>query len=319
MKIDYSFSVAPMMGYTTPYARYFYRLLSKKTLLFTEMITSQALVKGNKSRLCQKNHIENPVILQVGGNDEDELRQCAHIAENFKYNGINLNIGCPSKKVQKGKFGACLMKEADQVSKIIKSIISETNIDVSIKCRTGVDDNESYEFLKNFIGKTTEAGCNIFFIHARKALLKTLNPQQNRTIPKLEYEKVFRLKKDFPENKIILNGGIESIEYYDKICKKVDGVMVGRLIQKNPFALLDVDSKIFKIKKSNINKINIIKNYFRFIKEFIGEKSSYSLISPLMAMYFGMPNSRIWKKEINKFIRNKNFENLEKICIDSFA
>jgi len=211
-----------------------------------------------------------------------------------------------------------LMKEQNNVNNLIKSIINETNIEFSIKCRTGVDDNDSYEFLKSFIGRATESGCKVFFIHARKALLKGLSTHQNRTIPKLEYEKVYKLKEDFPENKIILNGGIKSLDNFDNKIQNLDGIMIGRLIQKNPFILVDVDNKIFKTNKNKIDKVEIIKNYFKYINNYKGEKSAYSLISPLLAMYFEMPNSKIWKQKINKLIKYKNFENLEDICINSF-
>jgi len=317
MKIDYRFSVAPMMGYTTPHGRYLYRLMSKKAVLFTEMITSKALLKGNQNKLLFKNEKENPVILQVGGSDEYELRKSSQLAEKFGFDGINLNIGCPSKKVQKGKFGVCLMKEASLVNKLIKSMINETSIDVSVKCRTGVDDFNDYEFLKKFIGTVSDAGCKIFFIHARKALLKGLNPTQNRTIPKLEYEKIFRLKKDFPENKIIINGGINNFDNYKELTKNLDGIMVGRLIQKNPFILLDVDKKIFGLKKKDNNKLIFIRKYFKYMmKNNITKQSPYYLFSPLLSLYFGMPRAKMWRQKINDLIRYKRFDNLEDICIN---
>ena len=316
MKIDYRFSVAPMMGCTTPHARYLYRLLSKKTVLFTEMTASQAVIKGDQNKLFFKNEQENPVILQVGGSNEYELRYCSQLSEKYGFNGINLNVGCPSKKVQKGKLGVCLMKEPNLVKNLIKSMISETNLDVSIKCRTGVDNLDNYEFLKKFIGKISEAGCRTFFIHARKALLKGLNPSQNRTIPKLEYEKIYRLKKDFPENKIIINGGIDNLNKCNELLKELDGTMVGRLIQRNPFILLEVDNRIYNLKYNKVNKSTLIKRYFRYIKKNINEQSIYHLLSPLLSMYFGIPGAKKSRQKINELIRNKNFDNLENISIN---
>ena len=228
--------------------------------------------------------------------------------------GINLNIGCPSKKVQKGKFGVCLMKEPKLVNRLIKSMKNETNLDVSVKCRTGVDNSNKYEFLKQFVNEVSNAGCNIFFVHARKALLKGLNPAQNRTIPKLEYEKVYKLKEDFPENKVIINGGINCIEKFKEISKNLDGIMVGRLIQKNPFILLNVDEKIFGMKKTEYNKFILIKKYFEYMKNNIAKQSPYYLISPLLSLYFGQPGAKIWRKKINDLIRYKKFDNLEDIC-----
>jgi len=314
MNIDYSFSVAPMMGYTTPHGRYLYRLMSKKAVLFTEMVASKALIKGNQNKLLFKNKKENPIILQVGGSDDYELRTSSELAEKLGFDGINLNIGCPSKKVQKGKFGVCLMKEPKLVNRLIKSMKNETNLDVSVKCRTGVDNSNKYEFLKQFVNEVSNAGCNIFFVHARKALLKGLNPAQNRTIPKLEYEKVYKLKEDFPENKVIINGGINCIEKFKEISKNLDGIMVGRLIQKNPFILLNVDEKIFGMKKTEYNKFILIKKYFEYMKNNIAKQSPYYLISPLLSLYFGQPGAKIWRKKINDLIRYKKFDNLEDIC-----
>ena len=316
MDIDYRFSVAPMMGYTTPHARYFYRLLSKKTLLFTEMIPSQALIRNKKCFLFQKNNIENPVILQIGGSCEKELKECSRLAEHYNFDGLNLNVGCPSKKVQKGKFGVCLMKEPVQVSKMIKSMIKETNIEVSIKCRTGVDDYNSYEFLKNFIGKTSDAGCKVYFIHARKAFLKGLNPHQNRNIPELQYEKVYKLKNDFPYLKIIINGGIKSINECEEHLKNVDGVMVGRLIQSNPLILNEIDRKIFKSQSELKNKYIIIKNYFDYTRLNIGQHSIFRLLSPLLNIFFSTPNSKRIKSEINNNMRKNNIDKLETLFFE---
>ena len=187
---------------------------------------------------------------------------------------------------------------------------------ISVKCRTGVDNFNEYEFLKQFVNEVSEAGCNIFFIHARKALLKGLNPAQNRTIPKLEYEKVYKLKEDFPENKIIINGGINNINKFKEISKNLDGIMVGRLIQKNPFILLDVDEKIFGMKKKQYNKLVLIKEYFEYMKNNIAKQSPYYLISPLLSLYFGQPGAKIWRKKINDLIRYRKFDNLEDICFN---
>ena len=316
MKIDYRFSVAPMMGYTTPHARYFYRLLSKKSILFTEMVASQSLLKGDERSLVYKNKEENPTILQVGGSEENELIHSVNLADKYGFDGINLNVGCPSKKVQKGKFGACLMKEPNLVKKLVKSMINNTNLDVSVKCRTGVDNEDSYEFLKTFIGKISEAGCKTFFIHARKAILKGLSPSQNRTIPKLEYEKVYKLKKDFPESKIIINGGIIDLKNSYKFLDELDGIMIGRLVQKNPFILLDVDSSIYNMKDKKKDKKKLVRQYFNYINENIKNQSAYHLLSPLLGMFFEEPGAKKIRQKINDLIRFKQFNNLEKICIN---
>ncbi len=316
MKTDYIFSVAPMMGYTTPHARYFYRLLSKKTILFTEMIASQALIRLNKNNKFEKNYIDNPVILQIGGNNERELIECCQIAKKFNYNSINLNIGCPSKKVQKGSFGACLMKDPLNVSRMIRSMIKESEIDVSIKCRLGVDNFDSYEFLKKFISINSDAGCKIFFIHARKALLKGLNPHQNRNIPELQYDKVYKIKEEFKDLKIIINGGINSLNECNEHLKYVDGVMLGRLIQSNPLILNEVDHIFFGSEKEKINKYLVIKDYFNYIRKKLGEDSIFRLLSPLLNIFFAVPNSKKIKSEINNNIKKFDIDKLERLFFE---
>ena len=198
LNLNYNFSVAPMMGVTTSSARYMYRLISSEAILFTEMIASQALYRGDHEKLLKKQSLESPVVLQVGGSDSDLLKYSTNLANQYSYQGINLNVGCPSKKVSQGKMGACLMKEANLVKECVSSMIKESSIDVSLKCRIGVDEFESYDFFKEFISTVAESGCKIIFVHARKAFLKGLDPKKNRTIPPLKYEFVHQIKQDYP-------------------------------------------------------------------------------------------------------------------------
>ena len=307
----YKFSVAPMMGVTTSSARYMYRLISSEAILFTEMIASQALYKGDYKKLLKKQSLETPVILQVGGSDPELLKHSTELANNLNFQGINLNVGCPSKKVSQGKMGACLMKEAGTVYQCISSMIKESSIDVSVKCRIGVDEFESYEFFKNFISTVAESGCNLFFIHARKAFLKGLDPKKNRTLPELKYKYVHQIKKEFPQLNIIINGGLTSFDSCKNQLDIVDGVMVGRAVQSNPFFLEDVDSVFYNLNKQELDKVSILKKYFRYIRENIDQVSTYELLSPLLALCFGIPNAKKFKQEVNNYIRKKDINRLE--------
>ena len=250
----HKFCVAPMMRYTDLHDRYLLRLISKKTFLYTEMITTNSIVHGNCLYQLNFNHEEHPVGVQFGGNNPKDLVYCSQIAEEYGYDEINLNIGCPSDRVKKGKFGACLMKEPDLVAECAHKIISKVNIPVTIKTRLGVDNFDSYEFLHNFIAKVSSSGVHTVIIHARKAILSGLSPRQNRSVPPLNYKYVYQLKQDFPHLEIIINGGIKSIEEAHSHLEKVDGVMLGREVYANPFLLKDVDERIFGEVKQHINE-----------------------------------------------------------------
>tara|TARA_B110001454_G_scaffold215057_1_gene235820 strand:+ start:236 stop:1183 length:948 start_codon:yes stop_codon:yes gene_type:complete len=313
------FSVAPMMGVTTSSARYMYRLISKRSTLFTEMIASQAIYRGDYEKFLKKDSLEHPVILQVGGSDSELLKYSTRLANKFNYQGINLNIGCPSKKVSQGRMGVCLMKEAELVKSCVQTMISESSIDISVKCRIGVDEFESYDFFKDFISTVATSGCNTFLVHARKAFLKGLDPKKNRTLPPLKYEYVHQLKKDFKDLKIIINGGLNSIDDCRSQLKYVDGVMVGRAIQSNPFFLENVDHKIFNDEFKTLNKNKIIGKYFEYIKENIDCISTYELLSPLLALCFGIPGSKKFKQEVNDLIRKKDIKRLEDTYVSLIA
>jgi tRNA-dihydrouridine synthase A len=319
MSNNYTFSVAPMMGVTTASARYMYRLISSHATLFTEMIASQAIYRGDYEKFLKKDIIEHPVILQVGGSDPELLKFSTRLANKFHYQGINLNVGCPSKKVSQGRMGACLMKEAEVVKKCVEEMIKESSIDVSVKCRIGVDEFESYDFFKNFILTVANGGCDTFFIHARKAYLKGLDPKKNRTLPPLNYEYVYSLKREFPELNVIINGGVNTLEACKEHLNHVDGVMVGRSIQSNPFFLENIDHELFHDNKKTIDKNKIIGHYFEYIKENINQISTYELLSPLLAMCFGIPGSKKFKQEVNDLIRQKDIKKLEDTYINLIA
>ena len=239
------FCVAPMMDRTDRHERFFLRSLSKKAYLYTEMINANAVLFGNQNELLKFNECEHPLAIQLGGNDPIKLSEAATISESYGYDEINLNVGCPSTKVQNGDFGAILMRNPNLVAKCIKAIKNNVNIPVSIKCRIGVDDMDEEKDLNNFVKKVSDSGCKIFIIHARKAWLKGLSPKENRNIPPLNYERVYKLKDEFPHLEIIINGGLENIEDSKNHLTKVDGVMMGRKAYENPFQLTKVDHLIY--------------------------------------------------------------------------
>ena len=319
LNLDYKFSVAPMMGVTTSSARYMYRLISKEAILFTEMIASQALHRGDFKKMLRKETIESPVVLQVGGSDINLLKYSTELANKHNYQGINLNVGCPSKKVSQGKMGACLMKEANLVKQCLEEMKSETSIDVSLKCRIGVDEFDTYEFFKSFISTVIESGIKIIFIHARKAYLKGLDPKRNRTLPPLKYDFVYKIKKEFPHIKFIINGGLDNIDDCLDQLNYLDGVMVGRSIQANPFFLEDVDSKFYNLEKIKIDRSFVVKKYFDYVKENVDLISTYELLSPLLALCFGVPGSKKFKQEVNDLIRSRDIQKLEYAYLNLIA
>ena len=309
------FCIAPMMGYTTPHARNLYRILSKKAFLFTEMIPAKTMIYSEKKDLIIENNRANPIALQVGGSDYQDLIRCTKIAENYNYNEINLNVGCPSKAVQKGKFGACLMKEKTLVKDCLNAMASNTNMDVSMKCRIGIGDKLNYDFFHEFIDETVKSGIKIIYVHARNAILNGLNPKKNRTLPPLNYEFVTKIKKDYPYIQFILNGGINNLNDAYQYSKEFDGVMLGRLVKSNPFCLLNIDKLFFNSVDNNKIYQNIIFEYFEYVKKRVKHDSVYRLLSPLLDIFFTVPNGKKIKSEINTNIKNYNIDKLESIFL----
>ena len=240
-----------MMDCTDRHDRYFLRLISKNVMLYTEMVVTKAVLRGDKHKLLKFNNLEKPLALQVGGSDKKELAEVAKIAEDYGYDEVNINLGCPSKKVQKNSFGACLMKEPDLVSECLAEMKSACSIPVTAKTRIGFDDTEEFDYLNMFINKMKDAGCKTIILHARKAILKGLTPKQNLNIPKLNYEMVYDIKKSNPDLEIIINGGITDNDQIQKHLNFCDGVMIGRAIYQNPYFLKDIENDIFK--NSNIS------------------------------------------------------------------
>jgi|TARA_X000001036_G_scaffold436913_1_gene481024 tRNA-dihydrouridine synthase A len=318
--IDHKFCVAPMMQYTDMHDRYLLRLISKKIFLYTEMIATGSLIYGKCLDQLDFNKEEHPVGIQLGGSDINDLVECSKMSEQRGYDEINLNVGCPSDRVQKGKFGACLMLEPNLVGDCLKNMQDAVNIPVSIKCRLGIDENISYEFLYNFISIVKESGINIFIIHARNGILSGLSPRQNRNIPPLKYDYVYKLKEDFPELEIIINGGIKSLEESKTHLKKVDGVMIGRAAYDNPFMLKDIESNFYNIDSCTESKKEILNKYLEYVEMQL--KNGHNL-SKMMKHLFGLSRgdkyAKTFRIKIIEIMKNNSLkghkEDLEKLLV----
>ena len=289
-----------MMDCTDRHERFFLRLISKNVLLYTEMIVSEAISRGDKKKLLAFNLNEKPLALQIGGSSAKLLAEAAKIGEDFGYDEINLNLGCPSRKVQKNKFGACLMKEPNLVADCLTEMMASCSIPVTIKTRIGYDDVEDYESLKNFIQILKKTGVKTFVIHARKAMLGKFTPKQNLNIPPLKYDIVYRLKKEFPDEEIIINGGINSIYQIKNHLEKVDGVMIGRTAYHSPYFLAEIEKEIFN-NYNILSRTEVIERMFPYIKE---EASKGTRLNQIMrhtiGLFHGQKGSADWKRYLSK-------------------
>ena len=265
--MDRRFCVAPMMDRTDRHERFFLRSLSKKAYLYTEMINANAVLFGDQNKLLKFNECEHPLAIQLGGNDPIKLRDSAIISEAYGYDEINLNIGCPSSKVQNGEFGAVLMKNPKLVAQCMKSIKDKVKIPVSVKCRIGIDDMNENKDLSAFIKEVSDSGCKVFIVHARKAWLKGLSPKENRNIPPINYQRVYQLKEEFPDLEIIINGGLKKIEDSEKHLRFVDGVMMGRKVYKDPYQLIKVDHLIYGLPESLKTKKDVLLEMIPYVMQ----------------------------------------------------
>ena len=299
-KINRLVSVAPMMDCTDRHERYFLRLISKNVLLYTEMVVSEAIDRGDKDRLLSFDLREKPVALQLGGSTPRLLANSAKIGEDYGYDEINLNLGCPSKKVQKNKFGACLMKEPNLVAKCIESMSKATKLPVTIKTRIGYNEVENFEFLKSFIQTTKNAGSKKFIIHARKALLKKLSPKENLNIPPLKYEFVYKLKEYFKDDEIIINGGIKTTNDVKDHLSKVDGAMIGRAVYHSPYFLADIEKDIFN--NENVpTRGEVMEKLIPYIQEQTTKGVQLNhIMRHTVGLFHGQNGSRTWKQYLSK-------------------
>ena len=293
-------SVAPMMDCTDKHEIYFLSLISKNVHLYSEMIVANAIIKGNRDKLLSFKKISNPVTLQIGGSNPIELAEACKISESYGYKEINLNLGCPSKKVQKNKFGACLMQEPKLVAECIKAMTKATKLPITIKTRIGYNDIEDFEFFKNFVQITKDAGSKKFIIHARKALLKKLSPKENLNIPPLKYDFVYKLKNYFRDEEIIINGGIKTIKDIREHLEIVDGAMIGRAIYHSPYFLADIEKEIFN--NNNVpTRSEVMENLIPYIQEQTSKGVQLNhIMRHTIGLFHGQNGSRTWKQYLSK-------------------
>lgn len=295
------FSVAPMLDWTDRHCRYFHRLLSRHVLLYTEMVTTGAILHGDTHRHLAFNAEEHPLALQLGGSDPGDLARCAKLAEDYGYDEVNLNVGCPSDRVQNGRFGACLMAEPQLVAECVMAMRSAVKIPVTVKSRIGIDDRDSYEELTQFIATVAAAGCETFVVHARKAWLSGLSPKENREIPPLRYDLVYRLKQDFPQLQIAINGGISSLQQSAEHLQHVDGVMIGREAYHNPYLLAQVDQQLFGDVAPIASRQDIIRQMIPYIERQMSQGVRLNSISRhLLGIFHGVDGARAWRRHISE-------------------
>lgn len=295
------FSVAPMMARTDRHCRYLMRLISRHALLYTEMITSAAILHGDRERLLGFDPAEHPVALQLGGSDPEELARAARIGAAFGYDEINLNIGCPSDRVQKGRFGACLMAEPHLVARCVAAIAEAADVPVTVKCRIGIDDQDTENDLSCFVETVADAGCRTFVVHARKAWLEGLSPKQNRDVPPLDYGRVYRLKAARPDLEIVVNGGICHLDDAETHLRHVDGVMVGRAAYDDPFLLADVDRRFYGVARREIDRVSVIERMIPYIERELKRGTPLSAITRhMLGVVQGIPGARAWRRQLTE-------------------
>lgn len=298
---NHCFCVAPMLDWTDRHCRYFYRLISQHALLYSEMVTTGALIYGDRHRFLQFNAEENPVALQLGGSNPKDLALCAQMAEEYGYAEVNLNVGCPSDRVQNGRFGACLMADPNLVAECISAMNQVVSIPVTVKCRIGIDNQDSYEALELFIKTIADAGCGCFIIHARKAWLSGLSPKQNRDVPPLRYDVVERIKRDFPHLEIIINGGILTLDQGRELMTHLDGVMLGREVYHNPYILADVDRRFYQDHRPVKSRHEVVNELIPYIQAQMRSGVRLNSISRhILGLFHGQKGAKGWRRSISE-------------------
>jgi tRNA-dihydrouridine synthase A len=293
-------SIAPMMDWTDRHDRYFLRLIAPSVLLYTEMVTTGALIHGDFNRFLAFHPLEHPVALQLGGSDPQQLAHCAKLGEDFGYNEINLNVGCPSDRVKSGRFGACLMLESRIVADCMAAMQNAVKVPVTIKCRIGVDDQDSYAELVDFVRVVAETGCQVFNIHARKAWLNGLSPKQNREIPPLRYDVVRQIKQDFPHLTIVVNGGIKTVSDIAEHLQFVDGVMIGREAYSNPYLLADIEEKFF-LSPAKKTREEIIEQFIPYVEEQLKNDIKLShMTRHILGLFQGQRSGKRWRRYLSE-------------------
>ena len=299
--INRIFSVAPMIDWTDRHERYFLRLISKHAVLYTEMLTTGALIHGQRDRFLQFDAAEHPLALQLGGSDPHELALCAKMGADYGYDEINLNVGCPSDRVQSGRFGACLMATPKLVADCVAAMCDAVDIPVTVKHRIGIDDRDSWDELCEFIETVAQGGCKVFIVHARKAWLNGLSPKDNREIPPLQYDTVYRLKQTYPQWQFILNGGINDISIAQQHLAAVDGVMLGRAAYHDPYLLSQVDQKFFGDAHVIPERKKIIEQFLPYIENEIAAGTKlHAMTRHITGLFNGLPGARAWRRTLSE-------------------
>jgi tRNA-dihydrouridine synthase A len=299
--IDRTLCIAPMLDWTDRYCRYFLRLISRHVLLYTEMVTTGAIIHGDRSRFLDFDEREHPVALQLGGSEPTDLARCARLGEKWGYDEINLNVGCPSDRVQSGRFGACLMATPTLVADCVKAMLDRVDIEVTVKHRIGIDHRDSYEELCEFVGTVAEAGCGTFIVHARKAWLQGLSPKENREVPPLSYATVHQLKRDFPRLQIVINGGITTLAQAAEQLQHVDGVMIGREAYQNPWILAEADRLLFGDDHPLPTRHQVIEALLPFVERECAAGTPLSRITRhILGLFQGRPGARAWRRHISE-------------------
>ncbi len=303
--ISHKLSVAPMLDWTDKHCRYLYRLMSAHTVLYTEMVTTGAILHG-KGDYLSYNDVEHPLVLQLGGSNVKDMTECAKIAEQNGYDEININVGCPSDRVQNGRFGACLMAEPQLVAECVSAMQAATNIPVTVKSRIGIDDLDSYEFLHTFIEQVAQAGCQHFIIHARKAWLSGLSPKQNRDIPPLDYSRVYQIKQDFSNLEISINGGVKSLTETNEHLQHIDGVMIGREIYSSPYMLSQADQQVYSEDKAVITREQIVELMAEYVDEYVsatpkhGNNRAWHVLRHILGLCNGLAGARQYRRYLSE-------------------
>lgn len=298
---NHRFCVAPMLDWTDRHCRAFHRMLTRHALLYTEMVTTGAILFGNRDQHLAFAPVEHPVALQLGGSDAAALAECTRIAEGYGYDEVNLNVGCPSDRVQSGRFGACLMAEPGLVADCVDQMRNAVSIPVTVKCRIGIDDQDDYEDLQRFVATVASTGVDTFIVHARKAWLDGLSPKENRDIPPLNYERVHLLKQEFPHLNIVINGGLLTLEQCEEQLKHVDGVMMGRAAYQNPMLLRDVDSRLFSDDHPVPGDAELVQQICDYIDTQMTQGAKLTYISRhVIGLFHNRPGARQWRRHISE-------------------
>ncbi|AJD51893.1 tRNA-U16,U17-dihydrouridine synthase [Thalassospira xiamenensis M-5 = DSM 17429] len=307
MTVNRRISVAPMMDWTDRHDRYFLRQISRHALLYTEMVTTGAIIHGGADRHLRYNTAEHPVALQLGGSNPDDLARACEIANDYAYDEINLNCGCPSDRVQNGAFGACLMATPDVVANCVKAMIATSNASVTVKNRIGIDDQEDYPSLKRFVETVADAGCRTFIVHARKAWLNGLSPKENREVPPLKYELVYQLKQELPELEILINGGIKTLDETEEHLKQVDGVMIGREAYQNPYVLSDVDRRFYGDDTKPLSRHQVAEAMLPYIDEHLKSNNGTlgHVTRHMLGLFQQMRGAKQWRRYLSENAHRK--------------